>query len=294
MQTELFHSEEYNADKLSIDELFKRSRKYQGSEAFTRFFNFIARFKHYSRFNTMLVFLQNEHITFFGGSQFWKKKFNRSIGSEARPYVILQPFGPVMLAYDVMETEGKESPEEFIKNGLGSDPFEVKGRISSKTLDDAILIAKSYGIRIIHKPLSFFNAGYVTTIFKPGPPEIALKSGLTFEQNLAVLIHELAHLFLGHTGHAVLRHTNKEGKIKEVKLIQRNLTLTARELEAETISFLICKKLGLETKSAEYLASYIKIEKDLEEFSFELVIKTTDKIEEMFLKKWTLDKQRIL
>ncbi|MGB4849809.1 MAG: hypothetical protein WBP41_17925, partial [Saprospiraceae bacterium] len=60
----------------------------------------------------------------------------------------------------------------------------------------------------------------------------------------------------------------------------------AQELEAETISFLICKKLGLETKAAEYLAGYIKSDKDLEEFSHELVIKSADKIEEIFLKKW--------
>jgi len=70
-------------------------------------------------------------------------------------------------------------------------------------------------------------------------------------------------------------------------LLQRKMTRTAEELEAETISFLICKKLGLETRAAEYLAGYISSEKDLEQFSHELVIKTADKIEEIFLKKWT-------
>jgi len=42
----------FDNDKLTIDELFKRSRKYQNSSEFFRFFNFIARFNHYSRFNT--------------------------------------------------------------------------------------------------------------------------------------------------------------------------------------------------------------------------------------------------
>jgi len=276
----------FDNDKLTIDELFKRSRKYQNSNEFFRFFNFIARFNHYSRFNSMLVYLQDESVTFFGGANFWYKKFNRIVKEDARPYVILQPFSPVMLAYDVFQTEGKDSPQEFLEKGLGTKPYDVSGKINPKTLEDAIFTATSLGIKITFKPLSFFNAGYVTTIFK-GSLEIALKEGMNYEQNLAVLIHELGHLFLGHTGHLSLRQMTKEGKIKEIKLMQRRMTRTAEELEAETISFLICKKLGLETKAAEYLAGYISIDKDLEQFSYELVIKIADKIEEIFLKKWT-------
>jgi len=276
----------FDNDKLTIDELFKRSRKYQNSSEFFRFFNFIARFNHYSRFNTMLVYLQDESVTFFGGANFWYKKFNRIVKEDARPYVILQPFSPVMLAYDVFQTEGKDSPQEFLEKGLGTKPFDVSGKINPQTLEDAIFTATSLGIKITFKPLSFFNGGYVTTIFK-GSLEIALKEGMSYEQNLAVLIHELGHLFLGHTGHLLLRQTTKEGKIKEIKLMQRRMTRTAEELEAETISFLICKKLGLETRAAEYLAGYISSDKDLEQFSHELVIKIADKIEEIFLKKWT-------
>ena len=283
MQLDLFNTD---YDKLAIDELFRRSKKYQGSGEFFRFFNFIAKFNHYSRFNSMLVYLQDESVTFFGGVKFWQKKFNRQVLENARPYVILQPFSPVMLVYDVFQTKGMESPQEFLEQGLGTKPFEVKGKIKPQILDDTIAIAISWGINISFKPLSFFNAGYVTTIFK-GHLEIALKEGMSYEQNLAVLIHEIGHLFLGHTGHPVLHQPAKEGKVKELKLMTRKLSRTGEELEAETISFLICKKLGLETKAAEYLAGYITSDKDLEEFSHELVIKTADKIEETFLKKWT-------
>jgi hypothetical protein len=283
-QLELFENDKLNTDKLTIDELFKRSRKYQGTKEFVRFFNFIARFYHYSRFNTMLVYLQDESVTFFGGVNFWQNKFHRHVKEDARPYVILQPFSPVMLVYDVFQTEGRESPQKFLENGLGTNPFEIRGKADPKILDDAIEIARSWGIKITYKPLSFFNQGYVTTIYK-GYLEIALKEGMSTEQNLSVLIHELGHLFLGHTGHSTLKQATKDGKV--MKLIHRELTRTGAELEAETISFLICKKLGLETRAAEYLAGYISTDKDLEEFSFELVIKIADKIEDIFLKKWT-------
>lgn len=277
-------TENYNKDKLTIDELFKRSKEYRGSKAFFKFINFIARFYHYSRFNTMLVYLQDESVTFFGGAAFWEKKFQRKVKEDARPYVILQPFSPVMLVYDIFQTDGKESPQEFLEKGIGSKPFEVRGSINPEILEDAISIARSLGISVSYKPLSFFNAGYVTKIFK-GKLEIALKEGMSYEENLAVLVHELGHLFLGHTGHISLR---QQGKEKPIKLLQRKLpSRTAEELEAETISYLICKKLGLQTKAAEYLAGYITSDKDLELFSHELVIKTADKVEEIFLKEWT-------
>lgn len=276
----LFQKNNFAKDKFTIDELLRRSWSFRNTKEFTKFFDFIARFHHYSRYNTMLVYIQNQAVTFFGGVSFWKKKFGRTIKEDARPYIILAPNGPVMLVYDVFETEGKESPEEFLKKGLGSKPFEVKGKIEDKIFERAIEEAKKWGIKISFKPLSYFNAGYVTTIFK-GYLEICLKEGMSKEENFAVLIHELSHLFLGHTGH---KHLQYQGKEKPTELLQRKLSRTAEELEAETISYLICQKLGLESRSAEYIAGYIKSDKDLIEFSYETVIKTADKIEKLFIK----------
>ena len=65
---------------------------------------------------------------------------------------------------------------------------------------------------------------------------------------------------------------------------RRNLGRNAEELEAETIAFLICRRLGLTTQSAEYLAGYINSEKDIIRFNYEMVIHTVDKIERLFLK----------
>ncbi len=275
----------FNEDLLTIDELFRRSKKYQESKEFFRFFDFIARFNHYSRFNTMLVFLQDESVTFFGGAKFWETKFNRTVIEDARPYVILQPFAPVMLVYDIFQTEGVETPHQFLERGLGKKPFDVSGSINPQILDEAIEIAKSFGIDVLFKPLSYFDAGYVTNV-NYGNLRIALKEGMSYEENLAVLIHELGHLFLGHTGHLSLFQETKDGQHLEFKLAERRLSKTGRELEAETISYLICKKLGLQPNSAEYLASYIKSPSDLKEFSYEYVIKTTDKIEHLFFRKW--------
>lgn len=270
-------------DKFAIDELLRRSWSFRDSAEFKKFFDFIIRFDHYSRYNTMLVYIQNQAVTFFGGVSFWKKKFGRTIKNDARPYIILAPNGPIMLVYDVFETEGKESPKDLLKNGLGRKPNEVIGKIGLERYDKAIEEAKKWGIKISYKPFDYFKGGYVTTIYA-GSLEICLKEGASKEENFSVLIHELAHLFLGHTGHIQIQY---QGKIKPTLLLKRKVPRRTEELEAETISYLVCHKLGLITQSAEYIAGYIKNDKDLLSFSYEIVIKTADKIEKLFVKQIT-------
>lgn len=273
-------TQNYANDKFTIDELIKRSWDLRDSKAFSKFIDFVAKFDHYSRFNTMLVYLQNKEVTFFGGESYWRKKFHRTIKREARPYVILAPMSPVMLVYDVMETEGKDNSRDFLDNLLGDKLFEVKGHINPKIYEGAIYTAKQWGIPVIYKPLSYFKGGYVTTAFT-GRLELCLKDNASVEENFTVLIHELAHVLLGHTGHKELHKTNPD---KRLHLPERQkLTRSAEELEAETISYLISTKLGLIPRSEEYLAGYLKDVNDLLQFSYETVIKVTDKIETMFL-----------
>lgn len=185
-----------------------------------------------------------------------------------------------MLVYDVYDTEGEESPEEFIEKGIGGDPFEVKGNIKPDTFSYIFEELYKWGIKILFKPLSYFNEGYITNLIR-GKIEIALKEHSTMEKNFATLIHELAHLFLGHTGHPRLKYIKNENP---TNLPNRKLSTEAMELEAEAVSYLICHKLFLETRSAEYIAGYIKSEKDLLAFSYENVVRVADKIENLFIK----------
>lgn len=271
---------DYIQDKFTLDALFKRAYLYRNSKEFIRFINFINRFNHYSRYNTMLVYAQNRAVTFFGGEVYWRKKFSRTIKEDARPYVIMAPGGPVMMVYDIFETEGELSPEQLLEDGLGIRPFEVKGHFIPKTMHNALESAFSIGLQVKFKPLSYFNGGYVTTIFS-GKVEINLNEYAPPAEQFCTLLHELAHLFLGHTGHKYLYYINKP---KAITLPQRKLSTSAEELEAETVAYLIMYKLGLETRSAEYIAGYIKSDQVLLEVNYEIIIKTADKIEKLFIK----------
>jgi hypothetical protein len=275
--------ENFIDDKFSIDQLLKQSFDYLKSDAFIKFIDFIASFDHYSRYNVTLVHFQNRAVTFFGGHSFWRKKFNRTVNKGAKPHVILVPNGPVMMVYDIFDTTGEESPEEFIEKGLGRKPLEVKGEFDPKRLSFAIRVAQDYGIKVAFKPLSYFNAAYVDFTDRD-KPEIYIKEGLSPAQSLSFLIHELAHLFLGHTGQKELvNHITVQSASKKIYIAGRDLSVTARELEAETCRYLLCYKMRLETRSAEYMAHYIKSDDDLIQFSYENVIKTADKIEKLFL-----------
>lgn len=98
------------------------------------------------------------------------------------------------------------------------------------------------GINVIHKPLNYFNAGAVTTyIFRK--LEIYLKQDHNGAQHFATLCHELAHVFLGHTGHKELLIGGD--KKRRISLpLKRELSEDQMELEAETVNFLICKNWG--------------------------------------------------
>ncbi len=267
-------------DKFTIDELIRRSWNLRDKKDFTKFIDFIAKFEHYSRFNTMLVYIQNKEVTFFGGVSYWKKTFNRTIKKFAKPYLILAPKSPVMLVYDVMETEGKDAPKEFLDKIFGENLFEVKGHIDRRLYEGAVLTAQSWGIQVIKKPLHYFKAGYVTTAITERL-EINLQEGASTEENFTVLLHELAHILLGHTGHKELR---KKVTDQRIGLPERQrISRSTEELEAETVSYLISTKLRLIKRSEEYIAGYLKNVEDLMQFSYELVIKTADKIENMFL-----------
>ncbi len=270
----------HKENEYTIDQLLKRSWTFKNSEEFVKFFTFIAKFKHYSRYNTMLVYIQNSEITFFGGISYWKKKFDREVNCNAKPYIILAPNGPIMFVYDIMDTEGKESPEDFLKKGLGRHVNEVKGKLEKRIYNKVLNQAEMLNIKIFTKPLSYFKGAYVTNIYS-GKLEICLKQGMSREENFSVLIHELAHLFLGHTGHKELIY---QGKKKPIKLLNRKLSKGVKELEAETVSYLISSKLGLETYSIEYLSAYIKDKDTLLQFDYDTVIKITDKIEGVFIK----------
>ena len=97
----------------TIDLLFKQSQLYRSSEKFQEMIEFVGRFRSYAPYNCILAKVQNPSCGFFATEKNWQKKFNRQIIEDARPMLILAPMHPVMLVYDLDQTEGPELPKKL-------------------------------------------------------------------------------------------------------------------------------------------------------------------------------------
>lgn len=279
-----------------IDELLQRSRKHMNSVEFRKFIEFMGKFPAYAYFNRMLVYLQNPEVSLFGSHTFWEKYFNRRITENARPYIVLVPFGPVGLVFDIMDTEGQTSPEELLNEVTNGGPFSVTGDFTQEQLDAIINEVNQWGIEVSFIPTNYFHAGIAKRI-ENGKIKIGLNKNLNPAVNFGTLLHELGHIFAGHLGGMRLSNKNKDNnqenqqnqkkKVKKehVNICCHFISKDAAEIEAETISWLICKRFGIGTKSAEYLAGYDLSDRVLGEISYELMVKATDTIFQLFCKE---------
>jgi len=288
-----------------IDDLIRLSRKHKSSEEFKNFIEFIGRFPDYAFYNRMLVYLQNPAVTLFGSHTFWDNCFKRKVKDNARPYIVLMPFGPVGLVFDIMDTEGDIDPKELLDQVTNGGPFSAEGNFTSEQLNAVIKEISKWGIETSFEEVNYFKAGRVT-IRENGKIIISLRKDLEPVKNFVTLLHELGHLFAGHLGGMRLinkekqekeqnekkQKTNKKKKNREyVSIYSHDISHDAQEIEAETISWLICRRFRIVTKSAEYLAGYDLNDNILHEINHEGMIKAADLIYQLFCKDIAVSKQ---
>ena len=147
----------------SLDELFVRSRQYRRSRKFAEAVDFISRFRDYSPFNNMLVFLQNPLATYFATASHWHKAFGRTIKDEARGLVILAPRTPVLMVYDIADTEGPPLPDKLQAFTQTSGPFNpmILERTLKNAERDCILVER--------KAMGALRAGFATARAREDP-----------------------------------------------------------------------------------------------------------------------------
>jgi hypothetical protein len=58
-----------------------------------------------------------------------------------------------------------------------------------------------------------------------------------------------------------------------------------REFEAESVCYLVCRRLGIDNRSEQYLARYLKDNSDVPEISLECVMVASGMIEKMGLER---------
>ena len=283
---------ERDAAKRALDELFSLTFQYKTSKAYQDLLQFVTRFPSYSPFNAMLAHIQMPGAQFVAPAYRWLRNYRRHIKPGAHPLIILQPMGPVMFVFDVSETEPAEDapplPTEVEK------PFAVRNGRIGKGLELVIDNAKRDGIRITERDQGSQSAGSICCVAEnmresqqfqtgidrdrnpvyiavPVKYDLVINTGLDREARYATIVHELAHLYCGHLG------TPNDQWWPDRRGLSRDIV----EFEAESVTYMICLRSGIDNPSEQYLSGYVGKHKQVPSISLERVMKTAGLIESM-------------
>lgn len=195
--------------KALLSELLERSRLYHQSKAYKELLDFVTRLPSFAPFNAFLLHIQKPALRFAASEYDWLCRFQRTVKEGARPLLILWPFGPVALVYDLEDTERKALPEAV------QCAFMASGKVTRSTIAGYAIALRRCGIELKLIEYGDAHAGHIQAPQKPEGLEIEKRSANKKERpvhcirvnskhdpnvQFATLIHELAHLYLGHLG----------------------------------------------------------------------------------------------
>jgi hypothetical protein len=202
-QQDLFESE---AARSLLDQLLDDSRLYHSSGDYLKLLDFVVKLRNFAPFNAMLLQIQKPGLSYAASALDWRERFNRRPKRDARPLLILWPFGPVALVYDVQDTEGDPLPTD-------ASFFQASGEITKERMQRFLLLMARKGIKHHYFDGGEGSAGSIEMTQKPPakmdkkkktakPSEYLMRINQNHASNVqfSTLAHELGHLFLGHLG----------------------------------------------------------------------------------------------
>lgn len=255
----------------------------------------MSRFHNYSLNNQALIHLQRPDATFVAGYNRWRDKFSRHVLRGEKGITIIAPtpykkkieqekldpdtrlpildadgkiiteekeieipmFRPVKV-FDYAQTDGKPLPER-----VASPVANLTGNVENYGAFMEAL-RRSSPVPVEFKPLSADMDGY----FSPKSQSITLREGMSEVQTVSAAVHEIAHAKLHNYG---LQQAAE----------RRHKSRNTEEVEAESISFMVCAYFGIETgaNSFGYVATWSK-NAELPEFraSLDTISKTANGI----------------
>lgn len=264
-------------------------------EKYRNYLHTMSRFHNYSLNNQALIHLQRPDATYVAGYNRWRDKFSRHVLRGEKGITIIAPtpykkkieqekldpdtrlpildadgkviteekeieipmFRPVKV-FDYAQTDGKPLPER-----VASPVANLTGSVENY---EAFMEAlrRSSPVPVEVKPLSADVDGY----FSPKFQSITLREGMSEVQTVSAAVHEIAHAKLHNYG---LQQAAE----------RRHKSRNTEEVEAESISFMVCAYFGIETgaNSFGYVATWSK-NAELPEFraSLDTISKTANGI----------------
>lgn len=216
-----------------IEELAKATDSARVSEEMTRYLDICSRFHQYSPCNVWMILMHKPEASYVSGYKKWQT-LNRFVRKGEKGIPILAPLVfkenkqdpnsdevlmgfKVVYVYDVSQTDGDPLP----------DPPDWKSPEKNKELEEKFIqFANSKEIQVSVVK----QAGEIQGVSKGGSIEIDPSAGTK------TLIHEIAH---------ELMHRDENSPVESC----------LRELEAESVAYIVCNHFGLEISSSpNYIA----------------------------------------
>jgi hypothetical protein len=260
-----------------LTQLLDDSRLYKKGKNFKELLDFVNSLSNFAPFNVFLLHIQKPGLMFAASEHDWKNRFNRTIKEGARPLLILWPFAPVALVYDVKDTEGDDLPvdvaQAFRATG-GMTKERIQGFINKliKLGIDTKLIEYGDGLAgHIQRPEHDLKINKQSRQVKE-KPDYLIRLNKNHDPNVqfATLAHELAHLLLGHLG------ADKFLKIPDRFNKAHGKT---RELEAESVCYIVCHRNNVKPNSEAYLTNFIDNKFQAEDMDLYALLKAAGQIE---------------
>ncbi|MBR2538480.1 MAG: toprim domain-containing protein [Streptococcus sp.] len=245
-------------------------KNYFDSDAYRQYLEGMAHFNNYSPRNIQLIVSQLPEASMVASFQEWKKRNGSVNKGEKAIYIqapisvikkddngkpILNPetgeketitfFKPVPV-FDVSQVSPQQGKELNIPKVMGDIPEQLDKDYYQNIYRSLRDISQNEN----NVPIRFRELGKEDGFYSPKTNEIVIKKGMSYERTLSTLIHEMAHSELHNKQSLTERF---EGK----------LTISSKELQAESIAYVVSSHLGFDTsqESFPYLASWSK-EKD--------------------------------
>lgn len=233
---------------------------FQGEE-YKKYLRTISNFHHYSFRNSMLIFFSNPDATLVAGFNTWKK-LNRTVKRGETGIQILAPAPKTIWVNErvldpdgnpVLDQNGKQVYEKHREKIPAYKPvfvFDVSQTIGEPlpefgprmlTEDVANYDDLLSSLREISPlPISFehIESGEVRGYCSFAEEKIVVQQGMPPAQSLKTAVHEIAHAFM---------HDPKSVDVKSNR--------QTKEVEAESVAFIVCSHLGLDT--ADYTFPYL-------------------------------------
>lgn len=248
---------------------------YYDSDNYKTYLETMGKFPTYSLNNSMLLYIQNPKVQHVASFKKWQTDFDRSVMKGEKALWIFAPY-----EYKLKDDKGQVKVDENgeIEKGVGFrlvpvfDVSQTQGKELPRPIYDLTNEGKDFDYENLYRSLKSVSEEKDVPIYFQNIPNgangfydrennvIAIKRGMSKAQTIKTLIHEMAHSDL-----------HNQTALAEAG---ENLTRSTKELQAESVAFVVSSHYGLDTSeySFGYLASWSSDKESLADLEAQLGI----------------------